>query len=232
MKFQKYTLALAASVALFSMPSYAALFDVNFARAGNSGFGASLFHKADSDNHMSGDTLGNIVTGVNGDGPIGTYDSVTGELFVTLSNIPTHSQNHPPVGFTLSGIVLFDASGVLFSDSTLDLDFLAADEGRLADGTIGFNAGYVCCGNNNFDPNSFLPTGDLRGSSWMTLWGANINTDNPWEGEYDNKTNLGMDLRLDLTPSRGLSGVPIPAAAWLFGSGLIGLVGVARRKTV
>lgn len=28
----------------------------------------------------------------------------------------------------------------------------------------------------------------------------------------------------------GLSTVPIPAAAWLFGSGLIGLIGIARRK--
>ena len=26
------------------------------------------------------------------------------------------------------------------------------------------------------------------------------------------------------------SAVPVPAAAWLFGSGLLGLVGVARRK--
>ena len=28
-----------------------------------------------------------------------------------------------------------------------------------------------------------------------------------------------------------LPGVPVPAAVWLFGSGLLGLVGVARRKT-
>ena len=28
----------------------------------------------------------------------------------------------------------------------------------------------------------------------------------------------------------GVSAVPIPAAAWLFGSGLLGLVGIARRK--
>jgi len=27
-----------------------------------------------------------------------------------------------------------------------------------------------------------------------------------------------------------ISAVPVPAAAWLFGSGLIGLIGVARRK--
>lgn len=32
------------------------------------------------------------------------------------------------------------------------------------------------------------------------------------------------DLNMDLTP------VPVPAAAWLFGTGLIGLVAVARRK--
>ncbi len=30
----------------------------------------------------------------------------------------------------------------------------------------------------------------------------------------------------------GGAAVPVPAAAWLFGSGLIGLVGIARRKTV
>lgn len=28
----------------------------------------------------------------------------------------------------------------------------------------------------------------------------------------------------------GFSPVPLPAAAWLFGSGLLGLIGVARRK--
>jgi len=31
-------------------------------------------------------------------------------------------------------------------------------------------------------------------------------------------------IRVDFNP------VPVPAAVWLFGSGLIGLVGVARRK--
>lgn len=28
----------------------------------------------------------------------------------------------------------------------------------------------------------------------------------------------------------GFSAVPVPAAAWLFGSGLVGLIGVARRR--
>jgi hypothetical protein len=35
---------------------------------------------------------------------------------------------------------------------------------------------------------------------------------------------------VDYIPGVDVSSVPVPAAAWLFGSGLIGLVGVARRK--
>jgi len=35
-----------------------------------------------------------------------------------------------------------------------------------------------------------------------------------------------------LSYSAGVSAVPVPAAAWLFGSGLLGLVGVARRRPV
>jgi len=35
----------------------------------------------------------------------------------------------------------------------------------------------------------------------------------------------GNTLAVDLAP------VPVPAAVWLFGSGLLGLVGIARRKT-
>ena len=36
----------------------------------------------------------------------------------------------------------------------------------------------------------------------------------------------------DLLDSGQTSPVPVPAAVWLFGSGLIGLIGVARRKKV
>lgn len=41
----------------------------------------------------------------------------------------------------------------------------------------------------------------------------------------DNEINGIMGLRGDFTPN-----VPVPAAAWLFGSGLLGLAGVARRR--
>lgn len=37
-------------------------------------------------------------------------------------------------------------------------------------------------------------------------------------------------LNINMTQTANVSAVPVPAAAWLLGSGLIGLVGVARRK--
>ncbi|PCJ83805.1 MAG: hypothetical protein COA54_14955 [Thiotrichaceae bacterium] len=43
-----------------------------------------------------------------------------------------------------------------------------------------------------------------------------------------NKVN---DLFAWAVQSGDVSAVPVPAAAWLFGSGLLGLVGVARRKS-
>ena len=46
----------------------------------------------------------------------------------------------------------------------------------------------------------------------------------------DASTFAGVAYRFDLTGTIGTSAVPVPAAVWLFGSGLLGLVGVARRK--
>ena len=46
------------------------------------------------------------------------------------------------------------------------------------------------------------------------------------QGSISHVTIFGWESSKGLTPPE----VPIPAAAWLFGSGLIGLVGVARRK--
>ena len=48
--------------------------------------------------------------------------------------------------------------------------------------------------------------------------------------------SMGFDFSLDGTATAistdviNTSVVPVPAAVWLFGSGLIGLVGVARRR--
>ena len=44
-----------------------------------------------------------------------------------------------------------------------------------------------------------------------------------------NNPNVRSDINFDVV---SITGVPIPAAFWLFGSGLLGIIGVARRKKV
>lgn len=56
-----------------------------------------------------------------------------------------------------------------------------------------------------------------------------ICTAGPRAYTWDDFTNNG-DQIANLSNVRAFSVVPVPAAAWLFGSGLIGLVGLARRK--
>jgi hypothetical protein len=70
-----------------------------------------------------------------------------------------------------------------------------------------FGDGAVCCANSSVNSPNFFNDG------LMTLWG---NSD----------PILGLDLRIGLSP------VPVPAVVWLFGSGLLGLIGVARRRKV
>ena len=47
---------------------------------------------------------------------------------------------------------------------------------------------------------------------------------------FDDAGNLYTIDNVDNRSIIKLSAVPIPAAVWLFGSGLIGLIGIARRK--
>jgi hypothetical protein len=48
-----------------------------------------------------------------------------------------------------------------------------------------------------------------------------------WAGSVSTPSSPGAQLTLSYSD---IPGVPIPAAVWLFGSGLVGLIGVARRK--
>lgn len=81
--------------------------------------------------------------------------------------------------------------------------------------------------------NEALATLNLSGSDWFILA---ISTDNGsiWSGNtgvtylgaesYDVHFSDGSVFQVDVAV------VPVPATVWLFGSGLIGLVGIARRK--
>lgn len=49
-----------------------------------------------------------------------------------------------------------------------------------------------------------------------------------WEGDIQTLTFNTQDVASGLGPL--VPAVPVPAAVWLFGSGLLGLIGIARRK--
>ena len=81
-------------------------------------------------------------------------------------------------------------------------------------------------------------------SDYLPMWGDFYATDTnsvaaAWNTGFTNPdtdpSQLASDGSVDfhiLVPGAGgMPIIPIPAAVWLFGSGLIGLIGVARRKT-
>jgi len=95
--------------------------------------------------------------------------------------------------------------------------------------------------------NSILPTSSEASVAWVEIdavqSGTGLNAcgidtltdyqcpyDWAWSAEWA-PNGITRDLGLSYTWTLQTSAVPVPAAVWLFGSGLIGLVGFARRKT-
>lgn len=60
----------------------------------------------------------------------------------------------------------------------------------------------------------------------LNLGDFNAGTDRKWELEFEGGGNKTTGTLTSLT----ISAVPIPAAVWLMGSALLGLVGIGRRK--
>ena len=74
------------------------------------------------------------------------------------------------------------------------------------------------------DENNILRFMGTYLGQYSTVVGLNSTADR--EAYRDSTSNTGMGVYMVRT-----SAVPVPAAMWLFGSGLVGLIGVARRKT-
>ena len=88
---------------------------------------------------------------------------------------------------------------------------------------IGQPTGYL--NTNSDDDRLQLKNTGVNVSDWGI--GTTVHVDNWAFDSNNNQSQLFAEVQLT-----SISSVPVPAAVWLFGSGLIGLVGLARRKKV
>ena len=86
-----------------------------------------------------------------------------------------------------------------------------------------------------FDYTVNLAPGETAFGTYFT-WSVNPNIPVVAVFNQDGSAGQGVAMQVGPFPTQTptfqgtVSAVPVPAAVWLFGSGLLGLVGVARRK--
>ena len=87
------------------------------------------------------------------------------------------------------------------------------------------------------DGYSYWITSDVQGTGyhWVSLsyddtQSINSSTSDLFSGSYQPVLDSYGVYITGSALVRDISSVPVPAAAWLFGTGLVGLIGVARRK--
>lgn len=115
------------------------------------------------------------------------------------------------------GLSTFTDESILFN-STIDSAYSASSNVLIAD-VFGFHHNALA------DPSAF---GLTNASDSCLYTGADCSTYLIWDDLHP--TTVGHSLIADEFVSTVTTVVPIPAAVWLFGSGLLGLVGVARRR--
>lgn len=204
----------------FATNASATLWNISSVDTGSDGgFSYSMLHKASPSNPMSGATVADIID----TGSFGQYDDSTGELTATFTLAGTGIDAGSTMSLVtqiLDPLVFNGPDATLGATALIDVvfnvNFTGAAIPELVGSTIfSFAGGYVCCGSNGDDPNSFHDDG--FGGKIMTLWGGDdVNGANP----------VGIDLRITLAPSE----VPEPMSGALFGIGLAGFAYARRRK--
>ena len=97
-----------------------------------------------------------------------------------------------------------------------------------------FNYGAGTVFGSGITSSSPSPFNNVQANNYWSGTESASNPANAWDFSFINgfhdMHNEGVSLFSWAVHSGNVSAVPVPAAVWLFGSGLLGLIGVARRK--
>lgn len=134
---------------------------------------------------------------------------------------------------TLTGSIVLDYTYAPFA---IDLDYTA--DWAVDFGTGNLVATNVTCVDNNLAPvdgcaDFVTPPGGFAGVMSVTAGDLSIDTIGNAAGirRFLGGAPISSSFQdIGLTSTGPVSAVPVPAAAWLFGSALLGLVGAGRRK--
>ena len=174
--------------------------------------------------------------------PLGVTVSYSGEVQSLISNYPSWEpvstfsggtvDNAPPQS---GGIIQLFGGTSTVDTITFSTPVVNPVMAIWSLGAVGAQASFVFNGNEPFTIQSGGPSNEYGGSS-ITASGNTVYSNEgsgtiQFQGTYSQLTwtNPQNEVWYGFTVGAPAA-VPIPAAAWLFGSGLLGLIGVARRK--
>ncbi len=121
----------------------------------------------------------------------------------------------------LGGTISVDDPYVYFSGIGGDFHIIGATNAAwdLSSGAFSYSSCEICLGNPT------LNSVDIIFSGWQS-----VDVHNEGEGYALIPTEIEINAILGSATPLQISTVPIPAAAWLFGSALLGLIGIKRKQ--
>jgi hypothetical protein len=161
-----------------------------------------------------------------------TWDVIDGTFFMSGITPSAIALSPGSPGQLIEGS--YQSAGQIFADfifSTLPTSTYTAQTGvdavnhpapsiDLGAGTADMTSFYANWNGTEFNQGGIASVTDNGNGGYLLSWSSKI-----VGGPFNNFTgSWTMDIKSAAPP------VPVPAAVWLFGSGLVGLVGVARRK--
>ena len=150
---------------------------------------------------------------------------MAGQVNAATVFVPTDGDINFAAQFGTFDLAIFDSESDLINNPLVRLDVSTGD--RITHNGPPLTQLINATANSapfNITNGNFIIGGFTASTGWVAGVGT-LTGDNIYNVTFANIT--GAELVIDIA---AVPAIPVPAAVWLFGSGLIGLVGVARRR--